>query len=211
MTALPMSILEDVLKKILKQLMDRCHILQAILYGSYARGDARGKSDVDLLLVVENNPGECESYAMEIASDIGLSILQPVALTLEEIVRDREKQVLYHNALLEGLIIYHSLKAPLTKTAPKDYELCTLIRYKAPKKVLKKLVGTTVSRRRGRSRARGLIEKMGGLRIAPGLVLIPTKNVEALEHIFQQLNTEYKIMGYILASIKQLEPITKSR
>ncbi len=195
---------EVIVKDLIGTLLSKCSLLEAILYGSYARGDARGKSDIDLLLIVKDNPKECESHALEIASSLRIPLVQPIALTMEEIRRDRDKQALYLNALLEGLLIYHSLDAPLTKSAPPGYEPCVLIRYRARKNVLKKLVGTTVSYKGYRVRARGLIEKLGGKRIAPGLLIVPMRNVESLEHILNYLGVDYVIIGYVLANMEEI-------
>ncbi len=199
MVALPMDMVEDLLRKLVEALSRECSILQAVLYGSYARGDARDKSDIDLLLLVEREPYKCEKEASRIALQLGISILQPIALTLNDIREDTEKKKLYYNAILEGLVIYHSTKAPLTKTAPRDYELCLIIKYRAPRGVVKKLVGTTVTSRGYRVRARGLIEKLGGRRIAPGLILVPVRREQTLQQVFQQLGVDYRILAVILA------------
>ncbi len=199
MTALPLDVVEDFLKDLVRKIAEKCSLLQAILYGSYARGDARGKSDIDLLLIVREKPYECEEYAVKIASENGFSILQPIALTINDIYESDEKRKLYYNALLEGLVIYHSTEAPLTKTAPPDYEPCLIIRYKAPtKSVLKKLVGTIVISRGYKVRAKGLIEKLGGRRIGPGLVIVPVKREQALQQLFQQLRVDYQVLATIL-------------
>jgi len=48
-------------------------------------------------------------------------------------------------------------------------------------------------------RARGLIEKMGGERIAPGLFIIPIEKWPPLEMIMQKLEVEYEVKKRILA------------
>ncbi len=199
--SIPEHLLINMLREIVDELLRKCRgIHQIILYGSYARGDARSKSDVDLLIVSEE-PEKCERQVYSIAVNKGLPILQPIALSLNDL-DNPEKKNLYVNALLEGKIIYQSHNAPFIKSAPPNYKPCLMIRYHAPPKYRRKLVGTTVVQKGRKMRARGLIEKMGGKRIAPGLFIIPIEKWPSLEIIMQKLNVEYKVEETILAPIE---------
>ncbi len=197
-----MSLSLDVLMKILREIthdiIRKCKdVYQIILYGSYARGDAGPKSDVDLL-IVSGNPRSCEEKAMKISVEKGLPILQPVALSPEELA-DPEKEKLYFNALLEGLLLYQSPESEPVKTAPPSYKPYLVIRYRAPPEHRRKLVGTTVVQRGYRMRARGLIEKMGGIRLGPGVFMIEYSKWPPLELIMQKLGVKYEIKHVILA------------
>lgn len=66
--ALPLSLLLERLSALIDELLKECNeLLQAILYGSYARGEAHSKSDIDLLLVFHDK--ECMEKCMEKISD----------------------------------------------------------------------------------------------------------------------------------------------
>jgi len=194
----PERVFASMLKEIVTEILRRCRgVYQIILYGSYARGDARSKSDVDLLIISED-PRKCEREATKIATEKGLPILHPVALSPDELDKVG-KSNLYMNALLEGKILYHSHEFTPVKSAPDNYKLYLMVKYRAPPKHRRKLVGTTVVQRGYRMRARGLIEKMGGERIAPGLFIIPIEKWPPLEMIMQKLEVEYEVKKRILA------------
>lgn len=196
--SLPRNLLYNMLREVVSELVEKCRCIhQVILYGSYARGDAGPKSDVDFLIIAEE-PRKCEEAAADIAYRNNLSILQPVALSPDELM-EPEKRSLYVNALLEGYILYHSVEAMPTKTAPPGYKIHLLVRYRAPPHIRRKLVGTTVVQRGYRMRARGLIEKLGGKRLAPGLFMIDASKWPTLEIILQKLNVDYEVIHTILA------------
>ncbi len=196
--SLPRDILYGLLREIVLELVEKCgKIYQVILYGSYARGDAGPKSDVDLLIIGEE-PKRCEEIALSVSVEKGLPILQPVALSPGEL-GDPGKKRLYVNALLEGYLLYQSIGAEPVKTAPPSYRVHLLVRYRAPPRFRRKLTGTTVVQRGYRMRARGLIEKMGGARLAPGLFMIEAAKWPPLEIILQKHGVEYEIIKIVLA------------
>ncbi|MET1159507.1 MAG: nucleotidyltransferase domain-containing protein [Thermoprotei archaeon] len=196
--SLPFNILIGILREVIRDIIRECkNVYLVILYGSYARGDAGPKSDVDLL-IVSGDPRDCEEKAVKIGVKRGLPILQPVALSPDEL-SDPKKERLYFNALLEGLLLYQSPESEPVKTAPLDYKPYLIIKYRAPPEHRRKLVGTTVVRRGYRVRARGLIEKMGGIRLGPGVFMIEYSKWPPLELIMQKLRVEYEIKHIVLA------------
>lgn len=51
------------------------HLKQIILYGSYARGDYRDDSDIDLMVLVDLPEGEMDCYSDEL-SEVGFEYRQ---------------------------------------------------------------------------------------------------------------------------------------
>ncbi len=199
--SLPESFLLKILREIVSEILMQCSsVEQIILYGSYARGDAGPKSDVDLLIVA-SDPRVCEEKASRIGAEKGLPVLQPVVLSPEEL-GEPGKRELYINALLEGKMLYQSPMAEPVKTAPPDYKPHLIIKYRAPREHRRKLVGVTVVQKGYRLRAKGLIEKMGGIRLGPGVFMIELSKWPPLEIMMQKLNVEYEIKYIILAKTK---------
>ncbi len=84
---------------------------RALLFGSYARGNADAYSDVDLLIVIPTQRGFFERH--ELFADVmdafpGCDLL---VYTPEELTELRERGVVYE-ALREGIVLYPETAAP---------------------------------------------------------------------------------------------------
>lgn len=81
--------------------------LKVILFGSLARGDVRGESDIDLLVIARDLPERfldrlslvCES--LDLPGDVDILLYTP-----EEIERMRGANPLIKMALREGILLY---------------------------------------------------------------------------------------------------------
>ena len=96
---------ENVIKKTLVKYFNEkaqsCHVDMAFLFGSYARGKPKNKSDIDIAVVLRVLGREKIS---ELTSKIAVDISQ---LTKKEvdvipIYRDFRKPMLYYNAIVLG-------------------------------------------------------------------------------------------------------------
>lgn len=98
--------LTEKLPKIVEELK-KLKPLKIILFGSFARGDLRGGSDIDLLIVAEDLPERfldrltlvCES--LELPGDVDVLLYTP-----EEIERMKEGSPFIKRALREGILLY---------------------------------------------------------------------------------------------------------
>jgi uncharacterized protein len=101
----------DTIEKIAREIADRFHARQVILFGSYARGDATENSDVDLLVVLDD-PGPRGQRSAPILR----MLAERYELPVDVIVRSRAgfarwKQVpgsLAHQVSLEGVTLHAS-------------------------------------------------------------------------------------------------------
>lgn len=82
-------------------------VSRALLFGSLARGDVRGQSDLDLILIVDKGEPfveRCARFYQALAPAVGMD---PLAYTPEEFEAMREGPFLRH-ALREAKVIYEA-------------------------------------------------------------------------------------------------------
>ncbi len=86
-----------------------CDIVEAYLYGSYARGDFTRESDVDILLTVKANRSEIYGYRCLVASlssDLSLKYDVTISITVkphDEFMLYSDALPFYTNILKEGI------------------------------------------------------------------------------------------------------------
>ena len=84
-------------------------ISDAILYGSYARGDYHEDSDIDILLTVDTDAAELPGYrkaVAQICSDLSLKhdvMISATVKPLAEFYRHADVLPYYRNVLKEGI------------------------------------------------------------------------------------------------------------
>ena len=76
------------------------HIRQIILYGSYARGDFRPDSDVDIMILVDISDLELKAYAQQ------LSYMKPIAKSEAHFNKWIVNYPFYSNIHKEGVVLY---------------------------------------------------------------------------------------------------------
>ena len=87
------------------------HVKQIILYGSYARGDFRPDSDVDIMILTDLSFEEIEEYRDRI-SDIAYDIELDTGIILSPVIKNIEKYnsrisfvPFYKNVEKEGVVL----------------------------------------------------------------------------------------------------------
>ena len=107
----------EALNRVLAQMNDRLralfglHLKEAILYGSFARGDADETSDVDVLILVDLSREEIVRYrrpVAEIASDYLFTdniLVSPIIENKEFFEQHIDVLPFYRNIVLEGVRI----------------------------------------------------------------------------------------------------------
>lgn len=88
------------------------HVRQIILYGSYARGDFRPDSDIDIMILVDMSDIELKSYGEKLsymAYDFNLDHdidIKPIAKSEEIFNKWVVNYPFYSNIHKEGVILY---------------------------------------------------------------------------------------------------------
>lgn len=102
----------DILQGISEKLSSDRRILKAIVYGSRIRGDYRGDSDMDILVIVDKKDKEIKDkildifYSYELESDISFSV---TIFSLEELeFNERLGSPFIENIRKEGITFYDS-------------------------------------------------------------------------------------------------------
>ena len=105
LTAQPPCLLE-----IVERISRKFHPVQIILFGSWARGEAREDSDVDLLVVLSKVEHKRKTAIEVLRALNGLPISKDVVVTTPQAIKERGKIVrdILRPALEEGKIIYEA-------------------------------------------------------------------------------------------------------
>ena len=77
------------------------HVRQIILYGSYARGDFRPDSDIDIMILPDLSDMDLKQYRHELSGDI-----KPIAKSEEIFNKWVVNYPFYSNIHKEGVILY---------------------------------------------------------------------------------------------------------
>ena len=85
------------------------HIKEVILYGSYARGDFKNDSDIDILIRVDlTNFQECEDKVFDLTYDFNMendTEIMPIVQNIEHFNKWKNAYMFYRNVNMEGVAI----------------------------------------------------------------------------------------------------------
>jgi len=96
----------DEIKGFVNPIANKYPINKIILFGSYARGDAKESSDVDLVVDSAGNLHNRKIFAL------GGELLTafPVRVDVYDILEINEQSPLYKNMINEGVVIYETAR-----------------------------------------------------------------------------------------------------
>ena len=100
---------DSVLKHMVEIIIDKFKPQSIILFGSHARGDVNKHSDIDLLIIVNENVEQTEELAVEIEAALYASpIPKDIIVTTTSRLAKYSKSVgtVYRNILKDGVKIY---------------------------------------------------------------------------------------------------------
>jgi len=92
------------IKSYIIPVIEKYPVEKVILFGSYARGDAKETSDVDL--IVESGGKMRNSKIFALGGDLLMAL--PVRVDVYDILEIKESSPLYNNIRKDGIIIYET-------------------------------------------------------------------------------------------------------
>ena len=107
-------IIQNVLQQYVQEIIKiyGSHLKRIILYGSYARGDFREDSDVDIMILLDLTDMESKAYfdqlikvTFDFNMEYGLDI-KPIAKSLEHFRKWVNAYPFYTNISKEGVLLY---------------------------------------------------------------------------------------------------------
>lgn len=186
--------LQRIFKQISRELSLISEIRLVILYGSYARGDFSPKSDLDLFILASksNAVEKIHNAIIQIEDKIGKSI-QPTIRTGEEF--EKTDSGLLQNLLREGKILFlrgfYEISA-VTLLKQKPFIIFSFRINSLSQKSKAKFNREFYSRTKNKYKYRGLLQKLGGEKLASGCIMIPFKEKNRIEKFFKKNKIEYE-------------------
>ena len=84
------------------------HVRQIILYGSYARGDFRPDSDVDIMILLDMSDLELKAYAQQLSYMTYDFNIKPIAKSETHFKKWIVNYPFYSNVHKEGVVLYEA-------------------------------------------------------------------------------------------------------
>ena len=186
--------LKKIFNKIAQELSIFNEVKLIILYGSYARGDFGPKSDIDLFILVSKNDvlENIQNAIIRIEEKFGKSI-QPTVRTEEEF--KKADSGLLQNLLREGKLLflrnfYEISAVELLKQRPFIIYSFRINLLSQKKKA--KFNREFYSRTKKKYAYQGLLQNLGGEKLASGCIIIPFRKRNLLEKFFKKYKIEFE-------------------
>lgn len=106
----------DEIKQVIKPVLEKYNIKKAYLFGSYARGEATEKSDIDIMIVKENSSITTLLNLAEFEEELEKALKKKVDVIIEETYTDDTvvenkygklaKELFYKQVISDRRIIY---------------------------------------------------------------------------------------------------------
>lgn len=180
-------------------------VAAVVLFGSVARGEADSRSDVDILVVfdTEEDREENDERLLDVLKryrDLPLALTKKTA---EEVSRDPD---FFYRVFQEGYVLY---KRPGTDVLPAavtgekyetvyTYELRDLTQEEKAK-----FNSALFTREKGEYRYPGILERVSGERLGPGVIKVPANAEEKIDELMEGHGVGYEKERVI--SVRPLE------
>lgn len=179
-------------------------VIAIVLFGSYARGEAGKKSDIDLLIIVKNKA--VERKIKNIVHADKTSKVIPSILTQKEL---SDSPYFFYEILKDGIILYKNPVVPLKVPFALSQKAVTLYKIdfsgldqKKKVKFNKALYGSKIYKKvKGKKveyRYLGELEKIKGEKVGKGSILVPSAAEKFIDTLLDSYKVKYSKKYFIL-------------
>lgn len=185
--------MKKILDKIAKALSQISEVKAVILYGSFARGEATSRSDIDLLILTgsEKLAKDVEDEIIRLEHQTGRTI-QPTIRTPDEL--HRTDTGLLQNIFQEGKVLYargadEIPSAVLLKQKP--FLLYTFHLKNLDQNEKAKFNRRLYKQEKKEYEYKGFLHEIGGLKVSAGCILVPYSEKQAVEKFFRKFKISF--------------------
>jgi len=174
--------------------------LLVVVYGSAARGEAGEGSDLDMLVVLERRDPRVEEEIGEAALDVTKEYGVDVDLIVTGPGMEGLDPKFLEEVLAEGVVLYGRKKCVDAGLKLEPHTIYTLRlshlgrgdkarleRALYGRKTMKKARGKTYV-----SQVKGLLEEVGGRKLGPGVIIVPSHAEKQVEELLERFKAKYR-------------------
>lgn len=179
----------DELKELGREIGKIGGVEAVILYGSYARGDYDEGSDVDLLIIFQNQLSRKREWHKIINLTAKRKFfIQAVTMTIDEL----KSSSLLSSILREGKTLYSTQSFDLKELAEfKPYVLITYDLSKMSPTHKTRFLQNLYGRRSGKYQYKGILAKLHGFKVGRGCLIITLENASKLTNLLEKEGITY--------------------
>jgi predicted nucleotidyltransferase len=186
--------MQQILKKITKDLSKIPDLKLVVLYGSYARGENTSRSDIDLFILTTKikTQEEIQNKVIGLESEVGRNI-QPTIRTISEL--QKTDSGLLQNIFKEGKVLYLREPAEIPSTLllqQKPYIIYSFRISKLSQRDKVRFNRSLYEQKRKGYKYKGLLNELGGKKLSSGCVMVPNNQKEKIEKFFKKLNVKFE-------------------
>ena len=180
------------LRKIVKSLTPLAGVKAVVLYGSFARGDFGPKSDLDFFIITDR-PG-ARREVLETLADLDLGKRIQPTVRAESELRKTDSGLL-SNIFEEGKVVYLREPMDIPAKAVIDQKPHVILSFELTgldQKNKAKFNREMYERAAGKYTYKGLLEELGGERLANGCVIVPISARARMLKSFKKYKVSYR-------------------
>jgi predicted nucleotidyltransferase len=185
--------MKRILNKITKTLSSIDDVKAVILYGSFARGEATSRSDIDILILTTEKKvfKKIQEMIIGLETVTGRNI-QPTIRSLKEL--QKTDTGLLQNIFQEGKVLYLREPADLPSAIlllQKPYLIYTFQLNSLAQKEKARFNRQLYEQTKKSYKYKGLLQELGGQKLSAGCILIPYSNNQAIERLFKKFKVQF--------------------